>query len=329
MKLVILASGRGSRLNHLTSKKPKCLVMLNNRTIISYLRNSFKLFNETIIITGYRSNLIKNEIKGSATFVRNKDYMKTNMIHSLFCSSHLINEDIIVSYSDIIFDPLVLKKLFKCKRSTLPLNSLWLDTWKKRMSMKDIYIDAEDVKLKGKEIISIGGKIIKGKLPKTQFMGLMKIKKNDFFKMKKKYQSNTLLIDGDEFRNIFNNDLGYTVDDRKKNAIRISNFCKFCESQSISVVCAILSIFPEIRDLNKKNLLNYYEVFIDSPMEDLKQRDGKKLYENFYKNKIKNVVGLDINFNKPYDADLVIENNRSLEDLLSYVQLISKKIIKA
>mgnify|MGYP006098902229 CR=1 FL=1 len=188
MKLVILASGRGSRLNHLTSKKPKCLVMLNNRTIISYLRNSFKLFNETIIITGYRSNLIKNEIKGSATFVRNKDYMKTNMIHSLFCSSHLINEDIIVSYSDIIFDPLVLKKLFKCKRSTLPLNSLWLDTWKKRMSMKDIYIDAEDVKLKGKEIISIGGKIIKGKLPKTQFMGLMKIKKNDFFKMKKKYE---------------------------------------------------------------------------------------------------------------------------------------------
>tara|TARA_B110000444_G_C18841980_1_gene599510 strand:+ start:1264 stop:1773 length:510 start_codon:yes stop_codon:yes gene_type:complete len=151
---------------------------------------------------------------------------------------------------------------------------------------------------------------------------------NEVIKEVRKYQSNTLLIDGDEFRNIFNNDLGYTVDDRKKNASRISNFCKFCESQNISVVCAILSIFPEIRDLNKKNLLNYYEVFIDSPMEDLKQRDGKKLYENFSKNKIKNVVGLDINFHKPYDADLVIENNRSLENLLSHVQLISKKIIK-
>ena len=203
MKLVILASGRGSRLNHFTSKKPKCLVKLNDRTILSYLRNSFKIFNETIIITGYRSNLIKNEIKNDATFVRNKDYMKTNMVHSLFCASHLIDEDIIVSYSDIIFDPLILKKLFKCKRSTLPLNSLWLDTWKKRMSMKDIYSDAEDIKVKGKQIVSIGGKIIKNKLPKIQFMGLMKIKKNDYLKMKIKYEEiKDLNIDFTTFINL-------------------------------------------------------------------------------------------------------------------------------
>lgn len=187
MKLVILASGRGSRLNEMTKNKPKCLVEVNKKTILGYLSNSFKLFNETIIITGYRSNMIKNNISERVTFIRNKDYMKTNMVHSLFCSSHLINEDIIISYSDIIFDTSILKKLKKCKKSTLPLNYTWLDTWKKRMSKKEIFNDVEDVKVKNGKVVSIGGKIDKIKPPRMQFMGLMKINKKDYFIMKKKY----------------------------------------------------------------------------------------------------------------------------------------------
>ncbi len=137
---------------------------------------------------------------------------------------------------------------------------------------------------------------------------------------------NLLLIDGDQFREIFNNDLGYTVEDRFKNAYRISSFCKFCETQNIHVICAILSIFPEIRVWNKKNIKNYYEIFIDAPMKDLKMRDSKGLYEKFKKKKIKNVVGLDINFKKPKNVDLIIQNNKNIEDLLKHANSIAKKI---
>ena len=42
------------------------------------------------------------------------------------------------------------------------------------MSEKKLKLDAEDVKTKKNEIISIGGKI-KNKLPKYQFMGLIRI----------------------------------------------------------------------------------------------------------------------------------------------------------
>lgn len=187
MKLIILASGRGSRLNNITKKIPKCLVKVNKKSILSYLTNSFRLFNETIIITGYKSNMIKNTVKKKVTFIRNKDYLKTNMVHSLFCSSHLINEDIIISYSDIIFESSILKKLMKCKKTTMPLNYSWLNTWKERMSKDEIINDAEDVKIKNKNIISIGGKIIESDFPKMQFMGLMKITKEDYFIMYKKF----------------------------------------------------------------------------------------------------------------------------------------------
>ena len=187
MKLVILASGRGSRLNKLTLKTPKCLVKVNGKTILSYLRSSFGFFDKTIIITGYLSNLISKELNNEVLYVKNIDYLKTNMVHSLFCASHLVDDDIIVSYSDIIFNKSIFKRLIKCKNSTVPLNYSWLDSWKKRMSKKDIFNDAEDVTVENNKLISIGGKLTNKSLPKMQFMGLMKINKKDYFKMKKKY----------------------------------------------------------------------------------------------------------------------------------------------
>ena len=48
--------------------------------------------------------------------------------------------------------------------------------------------------------------------------------------------SKTILIDGDIIRKIFNNDLGYSLDDRLKNAQRICQLCKFLDDNGINVV---------------------------------------------------------------------------------------------
>ena len=58
-------------------------------------------------------------------------------------------------------------------------------------------------------------------------------------------KKNVVLLDGDVIRDTFGNDLGYTFEDRKQNAERISQLCKFLDDQGINVVCAILSLFPE------------------------------------------------------------------------------------
>ena len=59
MQLVILASGRGSRLQDKTKKIPKCLVKLKGKPIIDYNLKFFNKFKKKIIITGYKSQLIK------------------------------------------------------------------------------------------------------------------------------------------------------------------------------------------------------------------------------------------------------------------------------
>ena len=76
--------------------------------------------------------------------------------------------------------------------------------------------------------------------------------------------SNVILIDGDVIRDLFVGDLGYNMADRKKNADRISNLCKFLSDQGINVVCSILSLFPESREWNRKNINKYYEIYLSN-----------------------------------------------------------------
>ena len=140
--------------------------------------------------------------------------------------------------------------------------------------------------------------------------------------------SKTILIDGDIIRKIFNNDLGYSLDDRLKNAQRICQLCKFLDDNGINVVCAILSIFPQSREWNRKNIKNYYEVFIDTTIEQLIERDVKGIYKKYREGEISNVAGMDIEFPIPENPDLIIKNNKSEKELLDHssflVNLINK-----
>ena len=142
-----------------------------------------------------------------------------------------------------------------------------------------------------------------------------------------KDNQNTILLDGDVIREMFGNDLGYSIEDRLKSAQRICQLGKFLDSQGFNVVTAILSIFPESREWNRKNVKNYYEVFIDSPIDSLIDRDSKGLYAKFNRGEISDVAGMDIDFIKPEKADLIIKNSGSKEGLLSYADTIIEKLL--
>ena len=141
--------------------------------------------------------------------------------------------------------------------------------------------------------------------------------------------SNTILLDGDKIREIFGNDLDYSTGDRLKNAKRICQLGKFLDDQGFNVVTAILSLFPQNREWNRDNIENYYEVFIDSPLKDLIERDSKGIYAKFHKGEIDKVAGMDINFPEPDNADLIIKNIESKESLLNYAEPIIKKLLSA
>ena len=130
----------------------------------------------------------------------------------------------------------------------------------------------------------------------------------------KNREPNTVLVDGDEIREIFSQDNSgsdYSIEGRRKNAERIKQLCAWLDRQGINVVCNILLLFGDVSDWNRENLSAYLEVYVSTPLEVVKARDSKGLYSAAEKGDMKNVVGVDIPFPTPASPDITIDNSDS------------------
>tara|TARA_B100000674_G_C37889902_1_gene938451 strand:+ start:554 stop:1276 length:723 start_codon:yes stop_codon:yes gene_type:complete len=203
MQLVVLSAGKGSRLPKKFRNKPKCLVELNSKPLILYNVNFFKKFKNKIIVSGYKQSHLNNIIKkiGFKNII-NKDYASTNMVYSLFLTKNFIKNDIVIVYGDIIFNENIYK-LLQSKVNILPVNTNWLKNWKKRMPLKKVYEDAENLIVKKKYLEEIGTKIEINNLPDYQFMGIIKLQKESFIKCYKFFRKlNDKNIDMTNFLNL-------------------------------------------------------------------------------------------------------------------------------
>ncbi len=61
-----------------------------------------------------------------------------------------------------------------------------------------------------------------------------------------------IILDGDVIRKIFDNDLGFSMNERNINASRISNLASFLNKNRVNVIVSVLSLFPYWLDWNRK-----------------------------------------------------------------------------
>ena len=148
---------------------------------------------------------------------------------------------------------------------------------------------------------------------------------NELYKLIKAKQRNTVFLDGDAFREAMGNDLGHTIEDRRKNADRICRFCKLLDSQNINVVCCILSLFHESQNWNRENYQRYFEVYIKVSPETLFRRNQKDIYRKSVNGEMNNVAGVDIEFKPPIKPDLVINNDKETSNF----DILARGILKA
>ena len=182
MQLIILSAGKGSRLPVKFRKKPKCLVELNSKPLLNYNDNFFKLFKSKIIVTGYKQKYLEKISKKNKFYnIINKKYSSTNMVYSLFLAKKKINQDVVIVYGDVIFNQNIFD-LLKPKKDIIPVNINWLNNWKKRMNMQNVFKDADNLFIKNNYLSEIGTKIDRKKIPKYQFMGIIKLRKKTFLK---------------------------------------------------------------------------------------------------------------------------------------------------
>ena len=115
--------------------------------------------------------------------------------------------------------------------------------------------------------------------------------------------NSVIFLDGDELQKVFGTK-DYNLDNRLKAALRYSKLSSLIVKQQINVVISVIGLFHEVHQWNRKNIPGYVEIIIDVPMEELKRRDPKKLYERAKNGEIKNVYGLDIPAEFPKNPDV-------------------------
>lgn len=123
----------------------------------------------------------------------------------------------------------------------------------------------------------------------------------------------TIHIDGDDFREIFGNDLGHDPEDRLINAYRIARMCSFITSQHINVICSTMSLYKEIHNYNREHNQKYFEVFLDVDKEQLVSRDPKGLYKKALNGEVSNIVGINLDFDFPSNCDLILNNHNDAD----------------
>ncbi len=119
MQAIILAAGRGYRLNRLTENNTKCMVKINGVTLIERMLKQLDKYSldRIIIVDGYKNEILEEHINSLTLqtplrYVLNSDYLKTNNIYSLFLAKdYLCGDDSIVIESDIIFDEHILEQV--------------------------------------------------------------------------------------------------------------------------------------------------------------------------------------------------------------------------
>jgi len=114
MKAIILAAGRGSRLNKYTEDLPKGMLPLNGKPLLQRQIETLRKAGVTDISIVRGFNPEKINFKG-IKYYENPIWDNTNMVASLFCAEKEFDgsDDILVSYADSIHEPMVIKQIIK------------------------------------------------------------------------------------------------------------------------------------------------------------------------------------------------------------------------
>jgi len=121
----------------------------------------------------------------------------------------------------------------------------------------------------------------------------------------------TQVLDGDNVRTGINNNLKFTAEDRQENIRRIAEVSKLFKECGIILINCFISPTRQIR-AKARDIIgehDFYEVYVNTPIEVCEERDVKGLYAKARAGIIKNFTGVDAPYEEPERPDIEIKTN--------------------
>lgn len=110
MRGIVIAAGRGVRMRPFSEAQPKCLLPIAGRTLLDWTVDGLRGAgcDEVVVITGHAGDAIDRQ---DVVRVTNTDYINNNILHSLMYARGYLDQDCLVSYSDIWVEPQIHRQL--------------------------------------------------------------------------------------------------------------------------------------------------------------------------------------------------------------------------
>jgi len=178
MKIIIIAAGWATRLGKETIDIPKGLLKITKKSIIEMQLDLFQEnhLSDITIITGPNKDKFKFK---NVNYIQNKDSKNQEVLGSLMKSKSIMNDEVLTSYSDIIFDASIFHSMLDFKGDI----GIAVDLdWEKKYSNRTQHpkSEADNVLIENRRILKIKKNIKESKSTQNlgEFVGLMKLSKN-------------------------------------------------------------------------------------------------------------------------------------------------------
>jgi bifunctional enzyme CysN/CysC len=118
------------------------------------------------------------------------------------------------------------------------------------------------------------------------------------------------VLDGDNVRHGLSGDLGFDATARHENVRRVAHVARlFADAGAVAIV-SLVSPFAADRDrartLHDEVDLDFFEVFIDTPLAECERRDPKGLYARARAGSLQGLTGVGDPYEAPVAPDLVV-----------------------
>ena len=111
-----------------------------------------------------------------------------------------------------------------------------------------------------------------------------------------------LMLDGDNLRHGLCSDLGFSEEDRDENVRRVGEVAKLLAESGVVAIASLVSPYRDargrVRAAHEEAGVPFYEIHVDTPLEECEARDPKGLYAKARAGEITDLTGV----GSPYEA---------------------------
>jgi len=131
----------------------------------------------------------------------------------------------------------------------------------------------------------------------------------------------TYILDGDNVRHGLNRDLGFTEADRVENIRRVAEVSRLMVDAGLITIVSFISPFRSERRFARERFgeAEFFEIFVDTPIEVCEQRDPKGLYKKARAGELANFTGINSPYEVPENPEITLDGDAEAEQHVEHV----------